>query len=108
MGVFPALIQRHFVDSSKSSLRIRNYSRLWEANNLELFFTALGLWFKPFVTKSKQAMCLDAPVCSEPSDGIQLKSEPAWLSSVPSLWILSAMVTFRAFLLQAGHSHSVG
>lgn len=113
VGVFPALIQRHLVDSSKSSLGIRNYSSHWEANDLESFFTALGLWFKPSVSKSKQAARSDAPVpgCSEPRDRIRPKSEPAqtaWFSSALSLWILSATVTFRAFLLRAGSGHQRG
>lgn len=69
VGVFPALIYRHLADSSKSSLRLRNYSRRWEANDLASFFSPLGPWLKPAATKSKQAAHSDAP-------------KPVWLGDV--------------------------
>lgn len=115
MGVFPALILRHLVDSSKSSLRSRNHSKLWEANDLESFFTALGLWFQAFVTKSKQAkrsggirnvslpklpaFHLPFPSGSFCHSDLQSPSPPGWpqppvwaedLPSCPSSTILSA------------------
>lgn len=89
------------MDSSKSSLRSRNHSKLWEAKRPGIVFHCSGA-VVPSLCDQKQ---------TGKAFGWDPKCEPAQTACFPSalsLWIPSATVTFRAFLLQAGPGHQCG